>query len=949
MYILESARKYSLTASHRDIGEQSTGLALYFNTIVHFAVLMAVLFVVTGLYPFFEYFSKVNLDTEYQVAVYSPTGTSAMQMCDKAGAEGSAPNAIVSMSLGSRCNDPLTASYYSCPTTCVVTDYFTQPGDDLCRLHLPCTLTSLDDDERDRCCEEHLKDELMDGSQDPGVGVFALQLVTLFLVLLWILNFHKQQLITAQEINARSVTVGDYTVAVYGLGVHNSSREDLAAHMSHYGEVASVVYVKNIGTLLMTEHKLADAKAKLREIRAFREATASGKKPGMLAGAFNSAFCGGNGNDKHLAKLEEQVRELEAKVSELAKQRVTNVGEAFVTFNYEMHANNCFYDHRRGIIERILGWIGCVHAAPKFKGKTMTLDAPPEPCDVEWENYDIRGFTRTSRNVKTLFGMLAALGVGIALQVSFEQLREDVRVEQYDEEVKASAYGVESKLALEDEIYIRFLTMLSSFVIVAVNVFLTTVAKKLSRYQRFYTQSEFEAALMLKLTVVHVINSIIVPAASTTCERTEDAAGECLWYAPGGLIEGAFYLQLFNAFLPNLIALADVGGRFKRQALSRYAQTQEMMDLAMEPPEFILAEKYASVCKTVALAMIYGPVLPVSYVLAIIALFIAYFSDKALALKRCQKPVRQQNQATERVVTFMNVMALVQICFSGAMFFDGVHEEFYAIGIVLWVLYQIVPVKRLWGIERDEAMEDGGTGGVSYWSNMGKEGGVGARQSPQVEEPAVGEVDEEDAARQARLNHIKSRLLNVPESELGVSRLDTYHPPIPVSATDDTVNMIIDGYRLFDEVVKGDPKPLPGQKIQTAGPNRVCPPHERSMSRLEAPNMPTMQQEMTHFGNMASSQMDAYANMMANPMQMMQRQQPPPPPPPQPMYPPPPTEQQPMQQQPMQQQPMPPPPPAQPQPTAMQSMMNPMQSVNQMQARAEAAMKNPLSVLSRRS
>ena len=83
---------------------------------------------------------------------------------------------------------------------------------------------------------------------------------------------------------------------------------------------------------------------------------------------------------------------------------------------------------------------------------------------------------------------------------------------------------------------------------------------------------------------------------------------------------------------------------------------------------------------------------------------------------------------------------------------------------------------------------------MSYWSNMGKEGGVGARQSPQVEEPAVGEVDEEDAARQARLNHIKSRLLNVPESELGVSRLDTYHPPIPVSATDDTVNMIIDGY-----------------------------------------------------------------------------------------------------------------------------------------------------------
>ena len=124
-----------------------------------------------------------------------------------------------------------------------------------------------------------------------------------------------------------------------------------------------------------------------------------------------------------------------------------------------------------------------------------------------------------------------------------------------------------------------------------------------------------------------------------------------------------------------------------------------------------------------------------SYILAIIALFIAYFSDKTLALKRCQKPVRQQNQATERVVTFMNIMALVQICFSGAMFFDGVHEEFYIIGIIFWILYQIAPVKRLWGIERDDEMEDGGTGGVSYWSNMGKEGGAVARQRPKSRSP----------------------------------------------------------------------------------------------------------------------------------------------------------------------------------------------------------------------
>ena len=138
--------------------------------------------------------------------------------------------------------------------------------------------------------------------------------------------------------------------------------------------------------------------------------------------------------------------------------------------------------------------------------------------------------------------------------------------------------------------------------------------------------------------------------------------------------------------------------------------------------------------------------------------------------------------------------------------------------------------------------------------------------------------------------------------------------------------MIIGGYRLFDSRGEGDPKQLPGAKDTNRGAQSGVPAERRS-ARLEAPSMPTMQQEMTHFGNVVSNQVDAYANAVANPMQMMRRQQPPSPE--QPMYPPR------RQQQPMQQQPMPPPPPAQPmypspptqqqpmppqpQPTAMQS------------------------------
>jgi hypothetical protein len=95
-----------------------------------------------------------------------------------------------------------------------------------------------------------------------------------------------------------------------------------------------------------------------------------------------------------------------------------------------------------------------------------------------------------------------------------------------------------------------------------------------------------------------------VPIITTTCDRTESSHGECLWYAPGGLIEQAFYLQCFNAFIPDLIAFTDVGGLLTRTLLRPLAKTQEMLDVVMEPPEFILAEKYAAVCKTIALALL---------------------------------------------------------------------------------------------------------------------------------------------------------------------------------------------------------------------------------------------------------------------------------------------------------------------------------------------------------
>jgi hypothetical protein len=96
------------------------------------------------------------------------------------------------------------------------------------------------------------------------------------------------------------------------------------------------------------------------------------------------------------------------------------------------------------------------------------------------------------------------------------------------------------------------------------------------------------------------------------------------------------------------------------------------------------------------------------------------------------------------------------------------------------------------------------------------------------------DVDDEYVAKRARARKLECALLDVPESERDVGRLETYHPPIPESAAAETVAMLLEAYRLPEKVTLGNPALLENQMEQTGGPNRVCPPMTRDAQNLAA-------------------------------------------------------------------------------------------------------------------
>lgn len=58
-----------------------------------------------------------------------------------------------------------------------------------------------------------------------------------------------------------------------------------------------------------------------------------------------------------------------------------------------------------------------------------------------------------------------------------------------------------------------------------------------------------------------------------------------------------------------------------------------MMNALLSPPEFMLAEQYASAVTTLGVAMCWMPVLPVSPYIAALGLLLGYWADKVVALR----------------------------------------------------------------------------------------------------------------------------------------------------------------------------------------------------------------------------------------------------------------------------------------------------------------------------
>jgi hypothetical protein len=735
---IHSARPFRLSASNESIGKFSADLGLFFDTLVLVGVLCLILSCLT-LHETIVNVEKSKLSGAYdlQVALTTTTTTTTTTTssfstfkCLKSYYSNVA-NFVLRTTPGSKCEDAKARSFYNCPTTCkftakdeaeyesVVTGTTTESA--VCDMILPCRFVDenvTDGSSSMMCCEESASPEL-DTKPSLNVGIFIIEILVVLACTIFDAVYQKLQSEKFLKYDAETMTVGDYSVLVRFLD-KDATREEVGNFFTHYGEVANTVLMKNVFKLVECERELCRLRLRRAEMAAQINAgndpqKRRAKKKSVFGKFLYGMFIlqGKQATEKNLAALDERIERMKEKIRKIEKTKVLeeNTGQAIVTFNYEVSASACVADHISDAEEWFVRKLRKEPDAPKFRGTTaIVVERAPEPSDIIWGNM---GFNSRSgdednnhnrlfrnRHVHAFFIMSGSLVAFCVAQWYAERWRTKIRLDILK---KTALNGGEVSISDADQNVLQVLKITSALTISLINVILTQIAKGINHYERYKSHSMANTMLLGKLVLVHALNVCAIPILVTPCGKSD---GDCEWYTSGGLVDQAFYLQLFNIFTPHIMVLGHFifsPGYFVRKFLAPFAKTQATMDYLYSPPDFPLAEMYAQCCKTFAMANLYGQALPVGYLLAVAALFTQYWANKYTTLRVSRKPPRLMMSSTYMVSSVIKLTTLANILFGYYVFYRTNTDSTLGTArlwtlLAIWIAEAVMPTRFTLGI-----------------------------------------------------------------------------------------------------------------------------------------------------------------------------------------------------------------------------------------------------------
>jgi len=540
------------------------------------------------------------------------------------------------------------------------------------------------------------------------------QLPWLLLTVVWLVFIYfvrYKQRSVARSVDLRNLTSGDYTVEVRGLPPSNTSPEqelaDLKTFFAQFGEVAHVAvgYKCAAYVSLLSQWEKKDVE-RTEKKAAMSERLARGEQD----------------DGSRVAEVESDMEHLQDAMRSMQAEPLVSTGAVFVVFNFEAGRRECLSRLRADTWRYMMEAMGlhfCLpgfQPLPRFKGYALEVQPAPEPSDVYWENLEVGPEQVRIRSLRTL--VLAAVVIcftaGMLTLFSLERSR---RVEQLT--ASNDANGV---------IYATGITLGSAAIVTLLNLALKMLVIYLTRFERHDTRTDHEESVFVKLSLAYVINQsllvIFVSSFDTPEGRPQDS-----WFTPGGAFEQAFFICLANMVVPEVAKVLRVDMLLKRFILAPLARSQTKVEELLMPPEATIGEFYAGLSKTVALGLIYGPAMPLAFLVCTVTMAISYAANK-VALLRVYKPPPVINEGlSEKFRWVLATLVLASIVMQYALVGQyvsitavrGQYVSITAVSFFIFVVYVAVPLRWLPCLRQYVDMKSDDTGGQAFNTARGLE------------------------------------------------------------------------------------------------------------------------------------------------------------------------------------------------------------------------------------
>jgi hypothetical protein len=393
--------------------------------------------------------------------------------------------------------------------------------------------------------------------------------------------------------------------------------------------------------------------------------------------------------EANITKTEEELEKIKEEM-DVNTEKDLYCGTAFIVLNRQSHSDKVVSHFEVNLFRRALAFtvyniFKCKNAKVDdryWEGQRVFLERAAEPGDIYWENLSVTTLERVQKSFYTNLIALGCLVVAFGINLGLSILKDT-----FDDNEGSSTSATT---------VIRFISVMTSFVVVAINVALGRVVRILSAYEKHETYSKYHLSVAVKLTSALFINTGIIPLFVNF--------GRENWFKSGGLMDDIFWNTFTISFISPFVYLFNPVYFVKKIQIwleerkgENSKMTQRQANTLYEGPALDMAQRYANTMLMFCMCVFYVFPLPVVSLMCFGGASLQYWIEKYILLRRHKIP---EHLGATMAQVFSNMIPFFCFLYGISIFAFGdiLSEQENTIGLIAFLctlIYLFLPVRYI--------------------------------------------------------------------------------------------------------------------------------------------------------------------------------------------------------------------------------------------------------------